>query len=429
MGAGAISGHTRDSETSSSTQKEQTSHFSSQSILATKSQMKMSCEMCSVNFSIFKRKKFCQECRRHFCSNCLPKPPSNSILGRQCNKCKLLMSGHFSRDDLQSWKVKDMTCFLNARNISTKDCREKHDLIELVLTQFCTQPRLSLQDQEEHQNLVKRMAAHVHNVNNSDEPTINGGEGPSTQTEPAPADSAVSDSSSVPPPVEPRERLSDGVFEITAERLEELLRESVERIREVLGRPDEASQQEEPPAAAIRRMHLNDLNTQSDIEDLSIRQLKELLVNNFVDYRGCCEKPELIERVKRLWNDHQANKAKAERLHKEDELAYYGTVSQPEQQDVKDLPMQSPEVSQLCSSENPSADTATINKNSSFKSAADASKQQVDDSLCHICMDALVDCILLECGHMVTCTQCGKRLADCPICRQYIVRVVRVFRS
>ncbi|GFR67212.1 E3 ubiquitin-protein ligase RNF34 [Elysia marginata] len=51
------------------------------------------------------------------------------------------------------------------------------------------------------------------------------------------------------------------------------------------------------------------------------------------------------------------------------------------------------------------------------------------DSLCNICMDNLADCILLECGHMVTCTQCGKRLANCPICRQYISRVVRVFRT
>lgn len=52
-----------------------------------------------------------------------------------------------------------------------------------------------------------------------------------------------------------------------------------------------------------------------------------------------------------------------------------------------------------------------------------------NDSLCRICMDALTDCILLECGHMVTCTTCGKQLSECPICRQYIVRVVRVFKS
>ena len=49
--------------------------------------------------------------------------------------------------------------------------------------------------------------------------------------------------------------------------------------------------------------------------------------------------------------------------------------------------------------------------------------------LCKICMDRLVDCVLLECGHMLTCTQCGRQLAECPICRQYVVRVVHVFKS
>ena len=49
--------------------------------------------------------------------------------------------------------------------------------------------------------------------------------------------------------------------------------------------------------------------------------------------------------------------------------------------------------------------------------------------ICKICMDAVVNCVLLDCGHMLTCTTCGKQLAECPICRQYIVRVVHVFKS
>lgn len=52
-----------------------------------------------------------------------------------------------------------------------------------------------------------------------------------------------------------------------------------------------------------------------------------------------------------------------------------------------------------------------------------------DDNLCRICMDANIDCVLLECGHMVTCTKCGKRMNECPICRQYVVRAVHVFKS
>lgn len=51
------------------------------------------------------------------------------------------------------------------------------------------------------------------------------------------------------------------------------------------------------------------------------------------------------------------------------------------------------------------------------------------DDCCKICMDAPLDCVLLECGHMATCVECGKQLAECPICRQYVTRVVRTFKA
>lgn len=34
-----------------------------------------------------------------------------------------------------------------------------------------------------------------------------------------------------------------------------------------------------------------------------MKQLKEILMLNRVDFKGCCEKTELLERVKRLWNE------------------------------------------------------------------------------------------------------------------------------
>lgn len=51
------------------------------------------------------------------------------------------------------------------------------------------------------------------------------------------------------------------------------------------------------------------------------------------------------------------------------------------------------------------------------------------DDLCKICMDAPVECVMLECGHMATCVTCGKQLSECPICRQFVVRVVRTFKA
>ncbi|XP_055381792.1 myb-like protein X isoform X2 [Condylostylus longicornis] len=115
-----------------------------------------------------------------------------------------------------------------------------------------------------------------------------------------------------------------------------------------------------------RFLNLNDFQTKEEIDELSVKQLKEILMLNRIDYKGCCEKHELLERVHRLWKDLQECPA------------------------VEKLPT---------------------------------------DDLCKICMDAPIECVILECGHLATCTNCGKVLNECPICRQYIVRVVRFFRA
>ena len=41
-----------------------------------------------------------------------------------------------------------------------------------------------------------------------------------------------------------------------------------------------------------------------------MKELKHILTANFVDYKGCCEKKELLERVRTLWNSKQTNSKK-----------------------------------------------------------------------------------------------------------------------
>eukprot|EP00040_Diaphanoeca_grandis_P044233 m.11719 g.11719 ORF g.11719 m.11719 type:complete len:353 (-) comp8948_c0_seq1:45-1103(-) len=52
-----------------------------------------------------------------------------------------------------------------------------------------------------------------------------------------------------------------------------------------------------------------------------------------------------------------------------------------------------------------------------------------DDATCTICCDNKVDCVFLECGHLTTCTECGSKLTECPMCRKPIKRCLRVFRK
>lgn len=52
----------------------------------------------------------------------------------------------------------------------------------------------------------------------------------------------------------------------------------------------------------------------AELEKLSVKQLKEILMLNRVDFKGCCEKNELLERVTRLWNDHRTYPCKYPKL-------------------------------------------------------------------------------------------------------------------
>lgn len=60
------------------------------------------------------------------------------------------------------------------------------------------------------------------------------------------------------------------------------------------------------------RASLSDISSLRDIEGLSVRQLKEILARNFVNYSGCCEKWELVERVSRLYRETEENRKSCE---------------------------------------------------------------------------------------------------------------------
>ena len=70
--------------------------------------------------------------------------------------------------------------------------------------------------------------------------------------------------------------------------------------------------QQPDPRPSKKFTTLKDVKDESSIEDLTIRQLKEILTANFVDYKGCCEKRELIDRVRRLYQDSQKNQQKGQ---------------------------------------------------------------------------------------------------------------------
>ncbi|XP_066995703.2 E3 ubiquitin-protein ligase RNF34 isoform X2 [Anabrus simplex] len=125
---------------------------------------------------------------------------------------------------------------------------------------------------------------------------------------------------------------------------------------------------EQPGPSRVRDViHIKDVVTLEKLETLTVKQMKQLLYDNRVDFSGCREKVELVDRLTRLWIDVHLCPTNPEYL-------------------------------------NP-------------------------DDLCKVCMDAKIDCVMLRCGHMATCLDCGRVQDKCPICRVYVISVLRVFRT
>lgn len=125
------------------------------------------------------------------------------------------------------------------------------------------------------------------------------------------------------------------------------------------------------------------------LQNFTVKQLKNFLSAEAVNYDGLLEKHELYNKAKNLILDRRNNE-KIMRQQAEAELK-----------------------------------AQNLSGNSSGTPGLNI---DVDKDVCKVCWDAAINCVLLECGHMCACITCSKKLLECPICRQNVVRAVHVFR-
>ncbi|NWS10732.1 RFFL ligase, partial [Pachyramphus minor] len=300
-----------------------------------------SCKACGLRFDSSASKHICLDCKKNFCTSCSSQPEGGPLL---CHLCQRFRATAFQREELIKMKVKDLRDYLALHEISTEFCREKEDLVFLILGQ---QPVISQEDQIRTNTFNTRVSGQQDFVSHP----------------PASLSSSTS--------LEESSVSADPISSSVAQEHQQLIQTvafGVEDKNHSTFVPFQSTDSEDILVQG-RKASLSDLRSVGDINALSVRQLKEILARNFVTYKGCCEKWELMERVTRLY--------------REKDPQHLGGAGQP----------------------------------------------STEDNLCRICMDAPIDCVLLECGHMVTCTKCGKRMSECPICRQYVIRAVHVFRT
>lgn len=317
-----------------------------------------SCDSCQAKFGLLKRRHACDQCGTDFCASC--------VRGRRCPRCRALAGG---RPALLALRARDLRALLHARGLTPPlGAREKAELVDLLLLETAagSEPGTTRAEQPEWPD-GQNWAEQAERPGLHEQPESR--EWPEPPQRPPPA--------YVPPPPPQWGGLFPGTedpfpsadapsspAEAPSEHAQEPPEPEPTSSSSTSGTGGACTNT--PKAAVLTEMALEHFESVEELGRLSILQMKLMLTRNFVDYRGCCEKAELHEKLSWLWRQ--------KRKHQDDHA--FG-----------------------------------------------------EDDLCKICMEGCVDCVILDCGHMCTCTGCGKLLSECPICRQYVVRVVHVFKA
>uniref|UniRef100_A0A8C5QN13 RING-type E3 ubiquitin transferase n=1 Tax=Leptobrachium leishanense TaxID=445787 RepID=A0A8C5QN13_9ANUR len=223
----------------------------------------IACKACGTRLQLPVRKSPCMDCRNNFCGPCFAPPTDNQPI---CQLCWRVRSTFFSREELLKMKVKDLRDYLSWRGISTELCREKDDLIQLVLNQRQQSPHAEVS----HSN-TSQFTSNQNRANQSPEEA------------PAPGQPAQAF-----PEANRREMPEEDGLDV-----------------DIMAEQETESTDSEEVLVPGRRASLSDIQDVDDIDSLTVRQLKEILARNFVNYKGCCEKWELMERVTRLYNEQK----------------------------------------------------------------------------------------------------------------------------
>uniref|UniRef100_A0A6G1R7J2 RING-type E3 ubiquitin transferase n=1 Tax=Hypotaenidia okinawae TaxID=2861861 RepID=A0A6G1R7J2_9GRUI len=241
-----------------------------------------SCKACGMHFSSSSSKHICLDCKKSFCTSCSSQPEGGPLL---CHLCQRFRATAFQREELIKMKVKDLRDYLALREISTELCREKEDLVFLILGQ---QPVITQEDQ---------IRTNTFNTSASGQqdfvilPPTSIASSTSRDDSPVSAD-PISRS------LAQEHQQANGYVPPTP-----VSTAGIENAAEAPTEEETQSTDSEDNLVQGRKASLSDLTSIGDINALSVRQLKEILARNFVNYKGCCEKWELLERVTSLYKE------------------------------------------------------------------------------------------------------------------------------
>lgn len=376
------------------------------------------CPSCGVSFNIFRRRNNCINCGLVVCSSCLDSKwylPKYGI--KQAVMCCTMCDRNLhmsirSKDDLKNCSVRELRAYLQMYGLyNPSSMIEKSDLVmsvynhspmpqanETIYRNSLPQPSSASPTGSRRQTRRQGSSNSLDNMLSEFGDEVNRGVGNIGQ--------AIAGMFDSPSTTGNRGRQQTGAqtySRATANsntngpsnaRRQPQWPYSAQDLRNAYTRPAPPA-----PTTTVQIPKLRDMaRDNTDVGGLSIKVLKQLLAKNHVDYSGIVEKQELVLLVKRLITN---------------------TKLEMEQEEAAEAQRTS---------------SGGDNKQKQQQQGQQSSSSNADDNLCKICWENATNSVFLNCGHMCTCLECGEMIVEsdkreCPICREYIARIVHVFRA
>lgn len=290
--------------------------------------MSKTCSSCGQSLSMANSKRRrCQCCSHNYCTECMG--PSC------CRRCAVFRSNiPVSGELLNTLKVRDLKWYLSTLNIPSDTCYEKRELVELILATYPQSRRSASQPREQ-----PTYGQATSQSQQQPEPTRSASSTPTTSSASA---SAYSSNSSSPARNTTNTQGdggggggNGGFFANLHETADASSVGSgstaATTASNIANNARPTSYSSTGNLAATRATdlsgsHLNlstfnleDVQSADEVRGMSVRQLKLLLARNYVDFKGCVEREELVTKVTLLWHDKQASKVKGKSGRRPDE--------------------------------------------------------------------------------------------------------------
>ncbi|GAB5588735.1 hypothetical protein Unana1_03635 [Umbelopsis nana] len=380
------------------------------------------CEECGKSFSIFRPKNHCRNCGSVVCNNCsenkneLPKFGYTNPV-RCCDTChEMIQMQRMGTQALLEQPMKKLKFYLSAYQLPSRGALEKQDLVRIIISSHplsnssemhyrnvkaktlkTSRQDSSLQSENgpSFSGFVNGLVDGIGDIFRDDEEPLRRQEDErrrqqqQSRRQPQPSQHQQQQQQQRQQPIpsrqparpNPQQNYTRPYNDPTTNTTPQPSQPSAVQRQQ----PPVPPQHRPPPSTTTPPRPSNSpddfqppsldtlIQAKIDPNTLSVRTLKSVLKANFVEHSKVLEKSELVTRVNRLLDDRRK-----------------------ESQRTDDRGLE-------------------------------------DEGLCRICCDASQNCVFLECGHMVTCMDCGKKLVasrnECPICRERIIKLVHVFRS